>query len=550
MNHKTIWIATAAFALVMGETNAARAWQPPLGIPMPPFGINEAAPPMPNPWTTPAPGFYYVDATAPGATDSGNPYGTPGRPRWTIPLSLPAGAVVELHGTYDYSHASPYILRPEGTAAEPVFIRGHTIGTKPLVRRPWQVSGTYFIIENLEFGPFDDTASNGVTFVAPASYGVLRHSDVHGNLVTGGVGVVSWGSMETSYAVIYANKIHDNGDVNANYDQDVHGIGVSGRVHHLWVLDNELYRNSGDGIQINAGGLTAQPTTHHIYVGRNVAHHNKQSGFWTKQAVDVIFSQNVAYSHRPSNSSSGAGLGFQYAPQRVWFLFNHIYDSDFGIFAGSNSGLGFGTESYFIGNVIHDIHSSRSYNPGSGWSQAAIMLAGGVNRFVVNNTIFDVDAGINSPSAGPLQIVNNLIGQITGAQGNHVFIETSTAAAASTMHHNLFEGAVRIKWGSATVYNLASFQAAFPGKGLDSVNANPLFLDALNEDFRLQAASPAVDAGTTDGVYSTFFTLYGIDLVKDISGTPRPQGPRYDLGAYEFAIQPMPPSAPTGRDVK
>jgi hypothetical protein len=71
MKHKAIWIATAAIAVVMGETNAARAWQPPLGILMPPFGINETAPPTPNPWTTPAPGFFYVDATAPSATDSG-----------------------------------------------------------------------------------------------------------------------------------------------------------------------------------------------------------------------------------------------------------------------------------------------------------------------------------------------------------------------------------------------------------------------------------------------------------------------------------------------
>ena len=82
------------------------------------------------------------------------------------------------------------------------------------------------------------------------------------------------------------------------------------------------------------------------------------------------------------------------------------------------------------------------------------------------------------------------------------------------------------------------------------MNANPLFLDALNEDSRLQAASPAVDVGATDGVYSTFFTLYGIDLAKDIAVTPRPQGPRYDLGAYEFAIQPMPPAAPTSLHVK
>ena len=65
--------------------------------------------------------------------------------------------------------------------------------------------------------------------------------------------------------------------------------------------------------------------------GRNVAHHNKQTGFWTKQAEDVIFSENLSYSHRTSDSSTGACMGFQYAPERVWFINNHIHDCEVGI---------------------------------------------------------------------------------------------------------------------------------------------------------------------------------------------------------------------------
>ena len=79
----------------------------------------------------------------------------------------------------------------------------------------------------------------------------------------------------------------------------------------LWVVDNQLYRNSGDGIQINAGGPGVTGTTHHIYVGRNTAYGNKQTGFWVKHATDVIFSQNVCHSHRLGNSSNGQCMGFQ-----------------------------------------------------------------------------------------------------------------------------------------------------------------------------------------------------------------------------------------------
>jgi hypothetical protein len=101
---------------------------------------------------------------------------------------------------------------------------------------------------------------------------------------------------------------------------------VSDHVRYLWVVDNQIYRNSGDGIQINAQD-TMVASTHHIYVGRNVSHHNKQSGFWVKSAADVIFSQNESYGHRPSNSSLGQGMAAA-GPDWVWFLYNHIHDCE------------------------------------------------------------------------------------------------------------------------------------------------------------------------------------------------------------------------------
>ena len=52
---------------------------------------------------------------------------------------------------------------------------------------------------------------------------------------------------------------------------------MTDHVNYLWVVDNQMYRNSGDGIQINAPATARRQRTHHIYVGRNVSHHNKQS---------------------------------------------------------------------------------------------------------------------------------------------------------------------------------------------------------------------------------------------------------------------------------
>jgi hypothetical protein len=540
-NRSIVAAAIAAAAAAAPRADAA-SWTAPIGIPAPSFGINESARPAPSPWTSPVAGYYYVDATKSAATDSSNPYGTPARPRRTIPTALPAGSVVELHGTYDANHESPNVIVAAGTATNPVFIRGVSATARPLARAIWQVSGSYLVLENLEFGPLDASTTGGVVIRAPGHHIALRHSNVHGNLTGGGVGVVSWDAGATiQQVVVYDNSIHDNGDLNATFDQDTHGIAVSERASSIWIVDNELARNSGDGIQINAGSTANQSTTHHIYVARNVAHHNRQTGMWVKQATDVIFSENFCFSHRPSDWSYGQCMGYQYATERVWFIANHIEDCDVGIGVSSDS-QGTGTQSYFIGNVIHNIHhSTPDYSPTSGWSSAAIMMAGGLERHVVNNSIYDVDAGISSPSsAGTLEIANNAIAKVTVAAANHILVELSSLASRTVLSHNVLEGDARMRLGGSQVH-YTSAQLAASG----SLKADPQFVDPANHDFHLRSTSPAIDAGQLEGVYAVFQQRYGISIAKAADGVARPQGAGWDIGGYEFSVGCSGTSLPT-----
>jgi hypothetical protein len=539
-----------AAALIVSATAlpAHAQWVPPVGVPAPSFGVVQTARAVPAPWTTATAGFYYVDATHGSSTDTSNPYGTPARPRKTIPDSLPAGAVVELHGTYDHAHSSPHTIVANGTSAAPVFIRGVSATAKPIIRAPWELTGAYVILENLEFAPYDANWTGELAMLAPLHHAALRHSDLHGNSGNGGLEVVSWSSALTQQIVVYDNSIHDNGDVQAHYDQDVHGISVGARVSYLWVVDNRLYRNSGDGVQINAGSVADQPTTHHIYVGRNTAYHNKQTGMWAKQAVDVIFSENICYGHRPSDSSLGQCMGYQYATERIWFLYNNISDSEFGIGVGSDNGLGFGVEAAFVGNVIYNIHHSQaSYNPSTAWSSAAIMLSGGRNARAINNTIYNVDAGINVTfELASFEVADNIIGGITVPAANHVFIENANLASRLSMHHNLFEGNPRARLGgSQRVFTAAELSAMY------SLSASPAFFDAARGNFRLQSTSAARDRGEMNPVYASFQQRYGISIAVDPDRTAKPKCAGMDLGTYEFAAcgGPAPPSVPTGLKV-
>jgi hypothetical protein len=61
-------------------------------------------------------------------------------------------------------------------------------------------------------------------------------------------------------------------------------------------------------------------------------------------------------------------------------------------------------------------------------------------------------------------------------------------------------------------------------------STNPLFVDAFMEDYRLQASSPAIDAGT-----STDAPIF------DFAYSARPVGTAWDVGAYEYGSQAPPP---------
>jgi hypothetical protein len=165
--------------------NNVFAYTPPTGIPDPSWGsihpIDTQAPAQPSGWpSTEVAGYYYIDNTNGSATDSSNPYGTPNKPRMTIPeITYAAGSYVEIHGG-PYTGGGQIIITANGTEANPVWIRGSSSSTKPTIRGETIIKGSYVFLENLYY----DTDNRGIG-LRSHSGSSLHHAVVRNVEMTG-----------------------------------------------------------------------------------------------------------------------------------------------------------------------------------------------------------------------------------------------------------------------------------------------------------------------------------------------------------------------------
>ena len=519
-------------------------WEAPIGVPEASFGLIEKAPSPPSPWTAQAEGFYYVDRNHESAVDTGNEFGTPDRPRLTIPRSLAPGSVVTLNGRYDYLSEGFYeTISSSGTASAPIFIRGQDPENKPQIPKLWFISGSHIILENLEFLDEDEVLERGDTgklvVVAPAHHVSIRYNEITGNYQEGGVSIIGFLGQETNNIVVYGNRIHDIGRRWGNGENEPrHGVSVGLGANNIWIASNDFWHIGGSAVEVDAGSLAQMPSTNNIFVGYNSASNNRHPGYWVKHASDVVISQNSARYHRPHDDLPGAGMGFEYGPQRVWFLYNEIHNSEIGIAStGENGpgGNGAGDDVYLVGNIIRDISNSGDSASGPAKDGAAIRLAdNGPIKFVVNNTIDQVVAGVTYHSGhGPVVIANN---SFTNVETEQIYIEHLTTASASFVHNNLFPSPALIKWGSFQPYTIESFQAAFAGQCFGCVYGQASFVNLSRNDFRLAEDSSARENGDfqiLERVHHRFLDLYGIPINFDYAKKLR-TGASVDIGAYQF----------------
>jgi len=203
------------------------------------------------------------------------------------------------------------------------------------------------------------------------------------------------------------------------------------------------------------------------------------------------------------NAQSTSGLQYSYAVHD-----NYIYETPC-------EAIALGTVNPALGavTVYNNIIQSSGTGPApAGTSQgngyAAIAIGGGSSTpaQVYNNTIYDAGT-LGGESAGAVRALGavNLTNNIFYLLGSEQYVSLDTTLSYLTGTNNLFYGA-----GSPL------------GVFADSVAGDPLFVNLAANNFHLSAGSPAIDSGAT------------VQLATDYDGVPRPQGPAYDIGAYEY----------------
>ena len=306
-----------------------------------------------------------------------------------------------------------------------------------------------------------------------------------------------------------------NVEVVSNYIHDVHYAGVSGTANNVLVRGNHTYK-CGMGIVI--GGSNWLVDLNQIeriqkYPELGDADHTRFVG------QNHIIRSNHFYGTLESEIGAAHVDGFQ--------TFDDAGDSAQHILIEANWLEGFYHQGVFMEATFHtntyDITIRNNVFIG-----AATFGVGAVRNMrdvkVYNNTFINPDIyGVRFTDSSTGDVKNNVFySNKTGIPSGDIRELTYSADATCTMtgDHNLLY-----------IPSLTISQSWYPN---DLVNQNPLFANLAGQDFHVLTNSPAIDRGVT----------LAAAVPQDMDGIARPQGPAWDIGAYEFhnVNRPAPPT--------
>jgi hypothetical protein len=356
-----------------------------------------------------------------------------------------------------------------------------------------------------------------------------------------------------SHIELLKNNVHHieqtfNGRDGPGHGANGFGIAVYGTdaktpISELVIDGNEVHHlqtGSSESLVVN-GNVTNFRITH------NVVHDNNNIGIdvigfertapdpAVDQARDGVVSGNLVYNitsrgnpaYGDEQNSDGIYVD---GGTRILIEQNVMHDVDFGIELASEHRDR--ATSYIIArnNLIYHCHTAGvsigGYSPERGRTE---------HSTVVNNTLYDNDT--SGTGSGEFQMQWNMADDIFANNvvysGPRCLITVNKSKVEKdrppvTIDHNLYycaSGANASTWAEAST-TATGFDKYAQSTGNDrhSRFLDPHFVDAATHDFHLRSDSPALAAGTTDGV-----PVGELDL----EGSPRVKSGHIDIGCYQ-----------------
>jgi len=321
--------------------------------------------------------------------------------------------------------------------------------------------------------------------------------------------------LHTTNATILSGDLLNNDDVNVTYNNATRS-------------DNSLRVVQINGNNIVIDGVTIA----NGYADASSGEGRFGAGLDTDDAVTNFTIKNAIIKNNVAWWSAGLALASNMSPSTMTIdacvFENNLSSGSTAFYAlpRANKTMNFNlTNSLFKNNRTEDNTTSRKgYGTSAGFIRA-YYPGSTINAKVANNTfVNNSSSGTDSTSDFPVLGVSQVGGTLSLTPANNIFWGNTnnvgtTAIAIGIVNDNLPN--------NLAIYNSIDEDNFSNHTYLSNTsNTNPLFTDAANDDFTLQATSPAVDTGDNTKIPS--------GVVGDLLNNLRIFNTTVDMGCYEF----------------
>ena len=380
------------------------------------------------------------------------------------------------------------------------------------------------------------------SYVTVQGFEISNYTTASGSAAPAGIWVTGSGSN----IQLLNNVVHNittTSEKNGNaFGIAVYGSAAPASLDSVTISGNQVYSLKTG----NSESVTVDGNVTNFVISNNIIHDNDNIG------IDAIgfegVAPNPAYDYARNGLISGntvynisainnPGEGNQYSADGIYcdgcsqviIERNLVYNCDLNIEAASEHS---GHVSSFVTIRNNLVYNANSVGISIGGYSSKV--GGSDHITIVNNTLFENDT--KNTGSGELQVqyyaTNNVFeNNIVYATSQGLFINNRTSSEPSPVaaNYNLYfsslsAAAARFVWNGTRNAGFTAYQSA-SGEDSNSLYQDPLFLSLTTPDLPVQAASPAVSAGTNLGAV--------VEGTLDFAGNARVQGSNIDIGAYE-----------------